>query len=220
MPVQDSLSQQQLDVRNYRVLELSDVDSAAEVISQAFINDPLCAYMLPREHSRLNTLRKFFRAYANVSIQNQRGYGVGDPLVGIAFWLAPQQEDVSINISALKLFLPLLFTAYPLGYLRARMIIKQTELMRRKYAAQPHYYLDNLGVLPSEQGKGWAGRLLRPILEQADIDGVMAYTDTVTPRNVPLYEHFGFQVMEKYTAEDKGITIWSLRRPARLAAGG
>ncbi len=220
MPVRDSLSQKTIDVRACRALELPDVESAAEVLSQAFINDPLCAYMLPRTHSRLNTLRKFFRAYANVSIQNQHGYGVGDPLVGIAFWLPPTQEDVSISIRALKLFLPLLFTGYPVGYLRARMIIKQTELMRRKYAAQPHYYLDNLGILPAEHGKGWASLLIRPILEKADTGGVMAYTDTVTQANVPLYEHFGFQVMEKFTVEDTGITVWSLRRPGRQAAGG
>ncbi len=204
----------------FRVLELSDVERAAEIISNAFMDDPLCAFMLPRKRSRLNTLKKFFRAYGSVYINHHRGYGVGQPLSGVAFWMEPRQADVSINISAFRLYLPLLFTGYPLGFIRARMILKQSELLHRKYASPPHYYLENLGVLPSEQGKGLASQLIRPILEKADAQGVIAYTDTVTQANVPLYEHFEFQVMEASSVENTGVTVWALRRPARHAASG
>ena len=47
---------------DYRILTLTDVNQAAQVISQAFEDDPLCMFMLPRKKTRTKTLYKFFRA--------------------------------------------------------------------------------------------------------------------------------------------------------------
>ena len=69
---------------DYSLLTLSDVDPAAQVISQAFVDDPLCAFMLPLKRTRTRTLHKFFRLYGEVNIQNTRGYGFGDPLQGVS----------------------------------------------------------------------------------------------------------------------------------------
>jgi GNAT superfamily N-acetyltransferase len=123
--------------------------------------------------------------------------------------------EISVSVRSLGILLPVLFSHYPIGYLCARSIIKQTELMHNKYASEAHYYLDNLAVLPEEQGKDFSSQLMRSIIDKADSDGVMAYTDTVTGENIPLYEHFGFQVMEEHAVEKTGITVWALRRAPR-----
>ena len=200
---------------DYRLLELSDIEQAAGVISQAFVDDPLCAFMLPFKRTRVKTLRKFFRAYGAVNIQNQRGYGVGEPLSGVAFWVEPKKPGVSISIKSLGLFIPLMFTFYPIGYMRATAILKQIDLLHQKYVGEPHYYLDNIGVLPSERGKGISSRLIRPFLEKADEEKVTVYTDTVTKTNVALYEHFGFHCMEECAVDETSVKIWALHRPAR-----
>jgi ribosomal protein S18 acetylase RimI-like enzyme len=204
-----------MDTGICRVLELTDVEQAAEVIAQAFMNDPLCAYMLPLQRTRKRTLKKFFRAYGTVNIQNQRGFVVGEPLKGVAYWLEPAKPDISINSKSLGLFFPLLFTFYPIGYFRAKAIIKRTDLLHEKYAREPHYYLDNIGVLPSWQGKGTSSRLIRLFLAKADAEKVCVYTDTVTRGNVMFYDHFGFQCVEECTVERTGITVWALRRPVQ-----
>jgi ribosomal protein S18 acetylase RimI-like enzyme len=199
----------------YRSLTISDVEGAAGVISQAFEHDPLCAFMLPNKRTRVRTLRKFFHPYSEIFIKNQRGYGVGDPLNGVAFWLPPSRPEVSISIKTLGSFLPLLFTGYPVGYLRARAILKQIDLLHQHYAPSAHYYLDNIGVLPAERGKGVSSSLIRPFLARADADHVPVYTDTVTRENVPLYEHFGFICLQERPVEGTGITVWALQRPAK-----
>jgi len=66
----------------YRLLTLSDVERAAQVISQAFQNDPLCSYILPLKGSRTKTLYEFFCAMGEINIRNERVCGVGDPLQG------------------------------------------------------------------------------------------------------------------------------------------
>ena len=198
---------------DFRQLTISDVEQAAQVISQAFVDDPLFSYMLPRRRTRSKTLYKFFRAYGEINIKNNRGYGAGEPLQGVAFWNSPQQDNVSISVKSLALFLPLLFTFYPIGYYRAKTIMQQIDRLHKKYADEPHYYLDNIGVIPSAHGKGISSKLMRPILELADSQKVITYTDTVTPSNVTFYEHFGFQCVEQSLIENTNITVWALRRP-------
>jgi len=199
---------------NFRQLTLSDTESAAQVISQAFINDPLISFMLPIKRTRIKTLYKFFRAYGEVNIKNNRGYGSGEPLQGIAYWKSPNQDNVSISVKSLSLFLPLLLTFYPIGYFRAKAILQQIDSLHKKYTDEPHYYLDNIGIIPDAQGKGIASKLIRPILEMADSQNVISYTDTVTHTNVALYEHFGFQCVEQSPIANTGITVWALRRPS------
>jgi GNAT superfamily N-acetyltransferase len=107
---------------------------------------------------------------------------------------------------------------YPIGYFRARAILKQIDALHDKYANEPHFYLDNIGVLQSARGKGLSSKLIHPFLEMADAQKVIAYTDTVTRSNVALYEHFGFQCMEETAVAGTGITVWSLRRPVQYSA--
>jgi len=199
----------------HRLLSLPDVEEAAQVISQAFLDDPLIAFMLPFKATRVRTLLKFFRVYGEINIKAGRGYGVGEPLQGIAYWDFPAQPPMSISVKSLGKFIPLLFTMYPIGYFRARAVLAKTDALHKKYASEPHFYLDNLGVLPSAQGQGYSSKLLRPILALADAQRVVTYTDTVTPANVPFYEHFGFQCLEESPVPGTGITIFALRRPVQ-----
>lgn len=133
----------------------------------------------------------------------------------MAYWVFPDQGDLSISLKAAGKFLPLLFTLYPLGYLRAKAVIQQTGALHQKYASGPHFYLDNLGVLPSARGQGLSSRLMRPMLNMADERQTPVYTDTVSPGNVAFYEHFGFECMEACPVPGTGIIVFALRRPVR-----
>lgn len=197
---------------NYREITTEEVDAAAALIARAYIDDPLCAFTLPNRRTREKTLFKLFRALGELSAKNRRLYGVGDPLLGIAIWKRPDEEDLSVPISSLGKFLPLLFTYYPIGLYRARGIVNQTEALHARHAPGPHFYLDNLAVHPSAQGKGLASRLVRPFLEQAEAQNVPVYTDTVTRSNVAIYEHFGFTCVEEAAVPGTGVTIWALLR--------
>ena len=199
----------------HRLLNLSDTEMAAYVISQAFEDDPLISYVLPFKATRVKTLIKFFRLYGELGIKNQRGYGVGEPLQAVAYWKSPDQKNMSISVKSIGKLLPLLFTMYPIGYLRAKPILEKIDSMHAQYANEPHYYLDNIGVLPSARGRGLSSKLIRPFLDMADSQKVIAYTDTVTASNVPLYEHFGFECVEKSLIPRAGVTVWALRRLSR-----
>jgi ribosomal protein S18 acetylase RimI-like enzyme len=196
----------------HRLLTLADVGPAAQVLARAFMDDPLISFMLPFRPTRFQTLFKFFRAYGEMNIRHKRAYGIGEPLQGVAYWIFPNEKDLSVSIGSMGNLLPLLFTLYPIGMFRARRILDQINIFYKKYASEPHFYLDNLGVLKEARGKGLSSELIRPFLEMADAQKVIAYTDTVTPANIPFYQHFGFQLMEEKKVPGTGITVYALRR--------
>ena len=105
--------------------------------------------------------------------------------------------------------------AYPIGLVRARPVLSKIDSLHEKHADGPHFYLDNLGVLPAARGKGVASILIRPFLEMADTQRTIVYTDTVTHSNVAFYEHFGFQCVEQSPVSGTGLTVFALRRPVR-----
>jgi GNAT superfamily N-acetyltransferase len=199
----------------YRQLTLSDAGEAAQVIAQAFVDDPLISFMLPFKSTRVKTTYKFMRAYGEINIDNKRGFGIDEPLEGVAFWKFPDQKFMSISARTLGKFLPLLFTMYPIGFFRAKTVIDRIDQLHEKHVKEPHFYLDNLAVLPSARGKGLSSKLIRPILKMADEQKVIVYTDTVTSANVPLYEHFGFECVEKSPVTNTDITVYALKRPVQ-----
>lgn len=59
-----------------------------------------------------------------------------------------------------------------------------------------HYYLELLGVDERFQGMGFASKLVRPVLEHADQSRRVCYLETQNEKNVVLYQHFGFEVVD------------------------
>ena len=59
---------------------------------------------------------------------------------------------------------------------------------------EPHWYLQAVGTVPQMQGRGIAARILKPILEIWDAEGVGAYLESTNPRNLSFYYRLGFNV--------------------------
>ncbi|KAJ5124940.1 uncharacterized protein N7515_008765 [Penicillium bovifimosum] len=58
-----------------------------------------------------------------------------------------------------------------------------------------HYYLDMLGVHPSQKGRGLGSKLLKWGLERADAEGLEVYL-SASPEGRPMYEKYGFRVVD------------------------
>lgn len=53
----------------------------------------------------------------------------------------------------------------------------------------------------------------RKLTAEADARGLPTYTETMTPANVGLYAHYGFQVMEAYRIPNTDLMQWAFLRP-------
>ena len=52
-----------------------------------------------------------------------------------------------------------------------------------------------MGVDPSQQGKGFGSALLHHALIQCDCDSKLAYLESSNPKNIPLYQRHGFELL-------------------------
>jgi len=76
---------------------------------------------------------------------------------------------------------------------------------------EPLGHLDSIAVEPKARGRGIGSALVEFGLAQARADGVGVHLETGTPRNVPLYERFGFRVYGDADAPGGGPHIWFMR---------
>lgn len=88
-----------------------------------------------------------------------------------------------------------------------------SEVNARHEVEEPHYTLAMIGVRHGEQGKGYARQLMNAVHEMSLSDssshGVSLTTETA--ENVPLYEHFGYRVVEHEQLD--GLQTWMMYRP-------
>jgi ribosomal protein S18 acetylase RimI-like enzyme len=195
-------------------LTTDHIDEATAIYSAAFLNDPMFAFMLPNKSKRERALKLFFKATVKYSMICDECYGISSPTEGVAIWNRPGKRKISIWGFIQSGFLKLIFTPFIFSLVKSLRLFLKTAKMHKKYTSDPHYYLALLAVHPNSQGKGLAGKLLRPILKNCDEMNVGVYLETMNPKNVPMYEHFGFKVMEELFVQN-GLSVWALFRPKK-----
>jgi GNAT superfamily N-acetyltransferase len=84
-------------------------------------------------------------------------------------------------------------------------------LLARRRPPEPHYFLHFLAVRPGVQGRGYGTRLLRPVLERCDAEGIPAYLDATSEHNRRLYERHNFVVIQEVTLRDSP-PLWCMLR--------
>jgi len=189
-------------------------DQAGEVLGRAFADDPLMSFWLPeptQRHKHVPRLMHFVVRYSLI-------YGIvettsqGD---GIACWLPPGEVNYHYGSLLRTGWLPIPFHSGLRNY--ARMLINDdhAHLMRHRLCPGLHWYLWALGVEPAHQGQGIGGRLLAAGLERVDIQGLPCYLETHNLRNLPIYQHYGFEVAEESTVPGYMQHIWGMLRPAQ-----
>ena len=74
-------------------------------------------------------------------------------------------------------------------------VLSLMEQMDAHHPREPHWHLPMIGVDPSRQGQGRGSALLRHALERCDRESALAYLESSSPANIPLYERFGFELI-------------------------
>lgn len=72
-----------------------------------------------------------------------------------------------------------------------------------------------LAVALESQGQGFASKLVRPFISQAEMESANVYVETMALSDVKIYEHYGFQQMEERHVK-VGFSIWALYSTAKL----
>lgn len=94
----------------------------------------------------------------------------------------------------------------------ADSVLEAFEMFAEARPTEPHYYLTLLGTDPVHHGRGAGQRLLSANLGLVDAAGVPAYLEA-SDELVPLYQRFGFRVLEHFTLTDGPAVNGMWREP-------
>ena len=98
-------------------------------------------------------------------------------------------------------------------------VVQDHDRVRGAAQSVPHWYLVLIGVDPARQGLGLGSLLLRAGLSRVDQDRVECRLITWGPRNVSLYQRYGFEIAVEGDGPKGWPHFWFMRRrPQALTA--
>ena len=164
----------------------SDESRVIDALKLAFAADPAVRWVWPDPHKYLSYFSSFARAFGGEAFANKSAHYVGN-YSGVALWLPPNvQPDIDQLVALLQ----------SSGSDEAKKDSPEIfEKMGGYHPNEPHWYLPLLGVDPLHHGKGLGSALLQHTLVMCDQDNKYAYLESSNPRNIPLYERHGFELL-------------------------
>jgi ribosomal protein S18 acetylase RimI-like enzyme len=193
-------------------LDKSQVRPSSEVLARAFNDDPTLIRFVAEPRRRAEILRAMFRMVLSHAVGHGEVYATSPGLEGITIWLPSGVPDITFWEAVRGGGLALIFK----GGMEFMRRMKQDEdfvrQLRRHLAPNPHWYLAVLGVAPEFQGKGYASRLLKPMLARLDTEKLPVYLETSVEDYVAVYRHFGFKVIQETVLPGSGSKMWVMLR--------
>lgn len=193
-----------------RTLRPQEIPRAAHVLSRAFYHDPFWRWLAPPDARYRQRLENAFAAQLRL-LALPRGLVLSAPqLAGLALWSPPGTWDAGV-VMQLRSLPTLLSVCGPARFPSRMRGLRQIQAMHPR---APHWYLQVLGVDPEERGRGWARRLLQPVLERCDREAMPCWLETAAEENLSLYRRFGFEVTDAIQLPAQGPSLWGMWRPA------
>ena len=182
----------------------SDEAPAIQALVLAFGSDPAARWVWPDPREYLAHFPAFIQAFGGKAFSHGSAY-YADGYAGAALWLPP---DIHPDEDALVRLIQ--------GSVAEQLqqdVFAVLEQMGGYHPSEPHWYLPLIGVDPFRQGNGIGSALMQQALVPCDRDKKPAYLESTNPRNIPLYERHGFEVLGAIQVGSSPPIRPMLRRP-------
>lgn len=186
--------------------------SLPQLLADAFQEDPLNTFVEPDPQRRYH---KGLWLYGKiVELVHERGLVNEIPGKGAALWLKPGSSGISLR-DCLRMGMLQWPVKLGLGATR-RLVQANTGLgqLPPETHNPSYWYLFILAVDESARGQGIMRKLLQPVLDESDRTGVPIRLETNRAKNVTIYEHFGFHVVN-HSDQIPTLEQWNLIRTPR-----
>ena len=191
------------------------IGQAGAMLTRAFFDDPKLTHLIPDIAAKKELSRYLFEFELQYGMNYGDVYTTSPAVEGVAVWLPSTKSEVTF------------WRAFRSGGMvlqkhlgkqimdRLMSFSTAVDILHKKHAPYPHYYLFFIGVDPAYQKKRVASRLITPMLGWLDMQKLPCYLNTQNENNIGLYEHYGFQVIEQLVLPDSGIVHTAMQRNPR-----
>jgi len=199
------------DLDNLFRFDKTNIRLAGKVAAKAYFEVDDFTNSSKDPSKQMKYLIKLMNLTFQISVKFGSVYAPSKAIEGVAAWLPHDEFNLSIwqyiRHGALSAF-------FRAGNEGRRNLLRYSNIASRKhkqYANFPHMYLYNLAIDPKYQGLGYASRLLKPMLAKIDENNLPCYLES-PERNLALYEHFGFEIVEHIALPEFDNEIWLMLR--------
>ncbi|HEY6599440.1 MAG TPA: GNAT family N-acetyltransferase [Pseudomonadales bacterium] len=175
-----------------------------DVILLAFAGDPLARWAVPNPGQYLKHVPGFLDAFGGNGLPHGTTF-IADEFAGAALWLPPGVEPDGDRMDSIAA------ECIPTNVLPD--FAAMFEQMAAYHPHEPHWYLPLIGVDPALQGRGYGAALMRHAAQKFDRDGAVAYLESSNPRNIPLYQRHGFEILGEVQVGGSPTIVPMLRVP-------
>ena len=199
--------------RTSRRATLDDAARIARLFAAAFAQDPVFNWLARPGTARQIALQRFFYwLLRERSIRHGETWMSADGYAAAA-WIPPYAPLGASGIREEIRLLPVMLGLT--GLQRFTRGAAMAAALEEAHPAGPFFYLAFIGVAPRFQGSGIGAALLEETLARVDASSGAAFLENSNPRNIPLYERFGFRVTREIVARPDAPPLFAMWRPER-----
>jgi ribosomal protein S18 acetylase RimI-like enzyme len=186
-----------------------DYAEAAHIVSEAMIDNPFCAAIYKGDKKKFE--KGMYYSFKQLPRELYVARDETQKILGVMQYTEPPycfpmlREGVGGSITRLILRITM-------GKMAKKFFEGFREWQKRD-PEEDHVHPTILSVLPEFQGKGTGTLLMKHFCDKADEINKIAYLETDRPRNVTLYKHLGFKVIDE--APVLGVKHWFMLRPKK-----
>jgi ribosomal protein S18 acetylase RimI-like enzyme len=194
-------------------LDGRDAARAAELLAEAFEDDPVFTWLMPEPASRRAAVAGIMRSVAANLMASGEAFAPGKAMEGVLFASFPGARRFRLAVipaMAGSLLLPFRLARHISVtdlIRRVRSISAATAKLRRgvkKLGKAVH--VDMIAVGREFRGQKFMSRMMRAVLDESDRRGLRCVLETETETNVRIYRHFGFAEERAIEAVPGGLT--------------
>lgn len=177
---------------------------ALNLLTIGFATDPVARWFWPDAADYLAWMPLFAAAFSGKALDHETA-DLSPCGRAAAFWLPP---GVHADEEAVGALIEQSIPAHRRGETDAFMA-----QMDELHPKEPCWHLPQIAADVTARGQGLGSALLEYGLRRCDAEGAAAYLESSNPRNVPLYERFGFEVIGEIRAGSSPVMHPMLRPP-------
>jgi GNAT superfamily N-acetyltransferase len=196
----------------------ADVEAAANVLAEAFRDDPGFVIIEPDSSRRARLLPVFFANFVAASLAEDADIVVaGEPVAGVASWFGPDRFGPSPDALGAHGFGDVAALAGEDALGRLLALVGQLEQEHAELIDGLHFRLEFFGVLPAAQRTGIGSSLMKHGHRRADEQGLPCYLETFTTTNVNYYQRRGYNLVREF-AVARNVRAYAMVRPAPVSS--
>ena len=195
----------------------------ADILADAFADDPFMGWIFGDHAARAAALPTWWRFIGANSPEGAELWRIDDSAASLwhpphhASEPEPEPDPSETEPDDAEDEQPNPFVEMMLPFVGSRLpeILDMLGRGRDARPSEPHWYLLALGTRATNQGHGFGARIVRPVIERCDAEGIGTYLESSNPRNIPFYHRLGYEIVNEHWTPDDTTVVTGMWRAAR-----